>query len=91
MVLFAAYRVSAQVGANGLPYAIPIYPNLVHFTLGLFIVAIGFDIVRALFPLEKPVFKVLAIPATRSNFFDVGWYNMVAAAVITAIINSDYN
>jgi uncharacterized membrane protein len=76
-------RVSAQVGANGLPYTIPIHPNLVHLTLGLFIVAIGFDIVGALFPLEKPLFKLLAIPATRSNFFDVGWYNMVAAAIIT--------
>ena len=76
-------RVSAQMGANGLPYTIPIHPNLVHLTLGLFIVAIGFDIVGALFPLEKPVFKLLAIPATRSNFFDVGWYNMVAAAIIT--------
>jgi uncharacterized membrane protein len=76
-------RVSAQMGANGLPYTIPIHPNLVHLTLGLFIVAIGFDIVGALFPLEKPVFKLLAIPATRSNFFDVGWYNMVAAAGIT--------
>jgi uncharacterized membrane protein len=76
-------RASAQMGANGLPYTIPIHPNLVHLTLGLFIVAIGFDIVGALFPLEKPVFKLLAIPATRSNFFDVGWYNMVAAAIIT--------
>lgn len=72
-----------QLGANGLPYAIPIHPNLVHLTLGLFIVAIAFDIVGVLFPLEKPVFKFLEIPAARSNFFDVGWYNMVAAAVIT--------
>jgi uncharacterized membrane protein len=45
--------------------------------------AIGFDAVGAFFPLEKTVFKFLAIPATRSNFFDVGWYNMIAAAVIT--------
>ncbi|MBD1915210.1 MULTISPECIES: DUF2231 domain-containing protein [Cyanophyceae] len=73
----------AKSGANNLPYAIPIHPNLVHLTLGLFIVAIGFDIVGALFPLEKRVFKFLAIPATRSNLFDVGWYNMVAAAIIT--------
>lgn len=73
----------AEVGANNLPYHIPIHPNLVHLTLGLFIVAIAFDIVGALFPLEKPLFKFLAIPATRSNLFDVGWYNMVAAAVIT--------
>ena len=72
-----------QLGANGLPYQLPIHPNLVHLTLGLFIVAIGFDIVGVLFPLEKPVFKLLAIPANRSNFFDVGWYNMLAAAVIT--------
>jgi uncharacterized membrane protein len=39
--------------------------------------------VGVFFPLEKPVFKFLAIPATRSNFFDVGWYNMLASAVIT--------
>ncbi|NEO66407.1 MAG: DUF2231 domain-containing protein, partial [Moorea sp. SIO4G2] len=76
-------QLGSQLGANGLPYPIPIHPNLVHLTLGLFIVAIGFDIVGVLFPLEKPVFKILAIPATRSNFFDVGWYNMLAAAVIT--------
>ena len=76
-------QISQQLGANGLPYVIPIHPNLVHLTLGLFIVAIAFDIVGVLYPLEKPVFKLLAIPATRSNFFDVGWYNMVAAAVIT--------
>jgi uncharacterized membrane protein len=76
-------QVSEQLGVNGLPYAVPIHPNLVHLTLGLFIVAIAFDIVGVLFPLEKPVFKFLAIPATRSSFFDVGWYNIVAAAVIT--------
>ncbi|MEM8614412.1 MAG: DUF2231 domain-containing protein [Cyanobacteria bacterium P01_H01_bin.105] len=72
-----------DLGANGLPYQVPIHPNLVHLTLGLFIVAIGFDIVGVLFPLEKPVFKLLAIPAARSNFFDVGWYNMLAAAIVT--------
>jgi uncharacterized membrane protein len=76
-------QVREQLGANGLPYPIPIHPNLVHLTLGLFIAAIAFDIVGVLFPLEKPVFKFLAIPATRSNFFDVGWYNIVAAAIIT--------
>ncbi|HEY9645822.1 MAG TPA: DUF2231 domain-containing protein [Chroococcidiopsis sp.] len=76
-------QIQDQLGPNGLPYALPIHPNLVHLTLGLFIVAIAFDIVGALFPLEKPIFKFLAIPATRSNFFDVGWYNMLAAAVIT--------
>ncbi|MGD1714577.1 DUF2231 domain-containing protein [Hydrocoleum sp. CS-953] len=74
---------SAQLGANGLPYAIPIHPNLVHLTLGLFIMGIAFDIVGILFPLQKPFLKVLAISATRSNFFDVGWYNMLASSIIT--------
>jgi uncharacterized membrane protein len=52
-------------------------------TLGLFIIAIAFDIVGVLYPFEKPLFKYLSIPATRSNFFDVGWYNMLAAAIVT--------
>ncbi len=72
-----------QVGANGLPYSIPIHPNLVHLTLGLFIIGIAFDIVGVLFPLEKSVFKFLAITATRSGFFDVGWYNVLGSAIIT--------
>ncbi len=76
-------QLGSQLGANGLPYSVPIHPNLVHLTLGLFIAAIAFDIVGFLFPLEKPVFKFFAIPATRSNFFDVGWYNMLASAIIT--------
>ncbi len=76
-------QMSRQLGPNGLPYMLPIHPNLVHLTLGLFIVAISFDIVGALFPLERRVFKFLAVPANRSNFFDVGWFNMVAAAVVT--------
>ncbi|MEL6250207.1 MAG: DUF2231 domain-containing protein [Cyanobacteria bacterium J06627_15] len=69
--------------ANGLPYGVPIHPNLVHLTLGLFIVAIAFDIVAALFPLEKPLFKFLAIPVVSSNLYDVGWFNMIAAAIVT--------
>lgn len=76
-------QLEGQLGANGLPYSIPIHPNLVHLTLGLFIAAIAFDMVGVFFPLEKPVFKFLAIPATRSSFYDVGWYNMMAAAIIT--------
>ncbi|MGV2830974.1 DUF2231 domain-containing protein [Myxosarcina sp. GI1(2024)] len=76
-------QLSNQLGANGLPYPIPIHPNLVHLTLGLFIIAIAFDIVGVLFPFDRAVFKYLAIPATRSNFFDVGWYNMLAAAIVT--------
>ncbi|MBR8834539.1 MAG: DUF2231 domain-containing protein [Stigonema ocellatum SAG 48.90 = DSM 106950] len=77
-------QLKSQLGANGLPYAIPIHPNLVHLTLGLFIVAIGFDFVGVLFLLlGKPVFKFLAIATFRSQFFDVGWYNMLASAIIT--------
>lgn len=72
-----------DLGANGLPYAIPIHPNLVHLTLGLFIIGIVFDIAGVFFILGQPIFKFLAIPVTRSNFFDVGWYNMVASCTIT--------
>jgi uncharacterized membrane protein len=76
-------QLGTQLGTNGLPYTIPIHPNLVHLTLGLFIVAIGFDIVGTLFPIEKAVFKYLSIPASRANLYDVGWYNMLAASVVT--------
>jgi uncharacterized membrane protein len=72
-----------QMGANGLPYIVPIHPNLVHLTLGLFIAAIAFDIVGVLFPVEKAVFRYLAIPVTRSALFDVGWYNVLGAGIIT--------
>lgn len=43
-------QLSDQLGPNGLPYSIPLHPNLVHLTLGLFIIGITFDIVGALFP-----------------------------------------
>ncbi|GAX38219.1 DUF2231 domain-containing protein [Nodularia sp. NIES-3585] len=76
-------QLSGQLGANGLPYSIPIHPNLVHLTLGLFIIGITFDIVGMLFPSQKWFFKFLAIPVERANFFDVGWYNMVGATIIT--------
>lgn len=72
-----------KLNANDLPYELPIHPNLVHFTLGLFILAIIFDIAATLFPLEKPIFKFFAIPAIRSGFYDVGWYNLLAAAIVT--------
>ncbi|MGB5771030.1 MAG: DUF2231 domain-containing protein [Crocosphaera sp.] len=73
----------SALGANGLPYSIPIHPNLVHLTLGLFIIAIVFDTLGAMFGFQKPLFKIFAIPAIRSNFFDVGWYNLLAASIIT--------
>ncbi|NJM71278.1 MAG: DUF2231 domain-containing protein [Scytonema sp. RU_4_4] len=76
-------QLKTHLGANGLPYAIPIHPNLVHLTLGLFILGILFDVVGVLFPLQTLIFKFLAINAVRSNFFDVGWYNVLASAIIT--------
>jgi uncharacterized membrane protein len=76
-------QVGSQFGANGLPYPLPIHPNLVHLTLGLFIIGIAFDIAGALFPLERSILKFLSLTAVRSNFFDVGWYNVLAAAIVT--------
>ncbi|WP_414562546.1 MULTISPECIES: DUF2231 domain-containing protein [unclassified Anabaena] len=76
-------QLSSQLGANGLPYSIPIHPNLVHLTLGLFIIGIIFDIVGMLVPLQTWVFKFFAISVERTNFFDVGWYNMVGSTIIT--------
>lgn len=76
-------QLGLKLGANGLPYEIPLHPKLVHLTLGLFIIAIAFDIAGALFPLEKPIFKFLGLTAIRSGFFNVGWYNLLASAVIT--------
>ena len=78
-------QIQAQLGANGLPYTIPIHPNLVHLTLGLFIIGIACDIIGVLFPLQQPIFKFLALPASRENFFDVGWYNMLGSAIITSL------
>jgi uncharacterized membrane protein len=79
----AALPVGEQLGPNQLPYALPIHPNLVHFTIGLFVIAIVFDIAGALFPLEKRLFRLLALPVTRAGFHDVGWYNLLACAAVT--------
>ena len=76
-------QVSAQMGANGLPYTIPIHPNLVHLTLGLFIVGVIFDLVAVLFPINHFLFKSLGLTVNRAQLFEVGWYNMVASSVIT--------
>ena len=76
-------QLGLDIGANGLPYEFPIHPILVHFTLGLFIIAVIFDWAGTLFPLEKPILKFLGLNASRDNFYDLGWYNLVAAAVIT--------
>ena len=76
-------QIAGSLGANGLPYSLPIHPNLVHLTIGLFVIAIAFDIAGALYPLEKRVFRFLARPVTRSGFHDVGWYNLLACCVVT--------
>lgn len=81
------FRLIDQLGLrlhpNGLPYEIPIHPQLVHLTLGLFITAILFDLAGAIFPIERAMFKFLGLPIIRSGFFDVGWYNLVGASVVT--------
>ena len=78
-------QIAGELGANGLPYALPIHPNLVHLTIGLFVIAIAFDVVGALYPLEKRVFRFLALPITRGGFHDVGWYNLLACCLVTFI------
>ena len=45
--------IADSLGANNLPYAIPLHPNLVHLTIGLFAIAIAFDVAGAFYPLEK--------------------------------------
>jgi uncharacterized membrane protein len=76
-------QLSSDLGSNGLPYGLPIHPNLVHLTIGLFVIAIAFDIAGALYPVEKRVFRFLALPVTRGGFHDVGWYNLLACAIAT--------
>ncbi|MFM7171034.1 MAG: DUF2231 domain-containing protein [Cyanobium sp.] len=76
-------QLAPSLGPNDLPYALPIHPNLVHFTIGLFVIAIAFDIAGALYPVEKRVFRFLALPVTREGFHDVGWYNLLACAVVS--------
>lgn len=76
-------NVGLKLGANRLPYELPLHPKLVHLTLGLFIIAVIFDIAGNFFPIERPLFKVFAVTAIRSGFYDVGWYNLLAAAIIT--------
>ena len=79
----AIEQIAPQLGPNGLPYALPIHPNLVHLTIGLFVIAIACDIAGALYPVEKRLFRFLALPVTRAGFHDVGWYNLLACAVVS--------
>jgi uncharacterized membrane protein len=77
------FQISKRLGANELPYGLPIHPNLVHLTIGLFVIAIAFDFAGAFYPLEKRIFRFLALPVTRAGFHDVGWYNLLACGVIS--------
>lgn len=76
-------QLAGQLGPNQLPYAVPIHPNLVHFTIGLFVIAIVFDVAGALYPVEKRLFRFLALPVTRAGFHDVGWYNLLACSIVS--------
>ena len=76
-------QLASWLGANDLPYSLPIHPNLVHFTIGLFVISVAFDIAGALYPIEKRVFRFLALPITRTGFHDVGWYNLLACAIVS--------
>ena len=76
-------QLGIRLGVNGLPYKLPIHPVLVHFTLGLFIIGIVFDLAGTFFAWEKPILKFLDIPAVRSGFYTVGFYNVLAAAAIS--------
>ena len=76
-------EIKKLLGPNGLPYEIPIHPNLVHLTIGLFAIGIAFDFAGAFYPFEKRILRFLAFPVTRVGFHDVGWYNILAASFIT--------
>jgi len=83
LVEWPIQQLARSYGPNGLPYALPIHPNLVHFTIGLFVIAITFDLAGALFPLEKRLFRFLQLPVTRAGLHDVGWFNLVACALVS--------
>ncbi len=82
-------QLASWLGPNDLPYSLPVHPTLVHFTIGLFVIAVAFDIAGALYPLEKRVFRFLALPITRAGFHDVGWYNLLACAVVSFFTVAD--
>ena len=76
-------ELSDKLGPNDLPYKIPLHPNLVHLTIGLFAIGIFFDIAGAFYPFEKRILRFLSFPVSRVGFHDVGWYNILAASFIT--------
>ncbi|BAC88679.1 DUF2231 domain-containing protein [Gloeobacter violaceus] len=68
---------------NNLPYLVPLHPTFVHFTIGLFIIAVFFDAAGAFYDFRKRL--GLTLPIGRSSLFDIGWWNLVAAAVISFV------
>ena len=46
-------EIQSSLGPNDLPYKIPIHPNLVHLTIGLFAIAIAFDFAGAFILLRR--------------------------------------
>ena len=82
-ILSPISEIRNSLGPNDLPYQIPIHPNLVHLTIGLFAIGIAFDFAGAFYPFEKRILRFLAFPVTRVGFHDVGWYNILAASFIT--------
>lgn len=77
------YLAALDSAINHLPYIEPIHPNLVHFTIGLFYISIPFDILGMFYREEKPIMGWFKIGMSRADFFDIGWWNMLAAAVFT--------
>ena len=50
-----------SLGPNDLPYAIPVHPNLVHLTIGLFSIGIAFDFAGAFYV----SYKHMTLPTKR--------------------------
>jgi len=70
-----------DLGINNLPYLMPIHPALVHFTIGLFIIGVFFDVAGAFYSVRKRL--GLTLPIGRGSLFDIGWYNLLAATICT--------
>ncbi|WP_338441317.1 DUF2231 domain-containing protein [Synechococcus elongatus IITB4] len=74
-----------DLGLNGLPYTLPVHPNLVHFTIGLFSIALIFDVIATSHGLLRPIYDGLKINPDRAAYYDLGWWNLLAAALITFV------
>ncbi|AGY58913.1 DUF2231 domain-containing protein [Gloeobacter kilaueensis] len=79
----AAGDLGLGLGVNQLPYLVPLHPTFVHLTIGLFIIAVFFDVAGAFYSFRKRL--GLTLPIGRMSLFDAGWWNLVAAAVISFV------